>query len=184
MRVVKSKISDLFLIIGYIIVIPILILNISIIYKTIKYPNKIPDVFGYKFFIVLSDSMETTIEKGDLVVVKMVDSNTLDKNDIIAFRFDNFVVTHRIVKVNLNEQGEKYFVTKGDNFNTEDNDIVLNYNIEGLLVKKYSGLGNILLFIASPMGSLIIILSILLIFFMGDYIYRDKENKKDEEELI
>ena len=43
-------------------------------------------IFGYKAFIVLSDSMsKTDFESGDLVLVKETDPTTLEMGDIIAF---------------------------------------------------------------------------------------------------
>ena len=75
-------------------------------------PNKIPSIFGYKLFIVLSGSMETELYKGDLAIVKIVDVNSLKENDIIAFKDNNdHVVTHRIVGV-FNNKGEVEFITK------------------------------------------------------------------------
>ena len=43
------------------------------------------NIFGYKAFIVLSDSMKATdFDAGDLVLVKEVDPATLKEGDIIA----------------------------------------------------------------------------------------------------
>lgn len=59
-------------------------------------------VFGYKAFIVLSDSMSATdFSAGDLVLTKEVDPATLQAGDIIAFQSTNTesygeVVTHKI----------------------------------------------------------------------------------------
>ena len=46
------------------------------------------DLFGYKAFIVLSDSMSATdFDAGDLVIVKEVDPATLKEGDIISYKF-------------------------------------------------------------------------------------------------
>ena len=58
-------------------------------------------LFGYKAFIVLSDSMSATdFSAGDLVLVKEVDPATLQEGDIISFSSQNTsnfgeIVTHR-----------------------------------------------------------------------------------------
>ena len=58
--------------------------------------------FGYKAFIVLSDSMSATdFSAGDLVFVRHVDPGTLQPGDIIAFTSRNDsnygdTVTHKI----------------------------------------------------------------------------------------
>lgn len=70
-------------IIGYclffIIILPILIVNLVLIVKTKMYPNKIADFLGYRPFIVLSGSMETKINIGDLIIVKEIDAKNIKK---------------------------------------------------------------------------------------------------------
>lgn len=126
-------------------------------------PNKIPSIFGYKPFIVLSGSMETEIFKGDLAIVKNVNLNSLHEKDIIAFRDENnHVVTHRIVSISK-INGELEFVTKGDNNNTADDGIVISKDIEGKYVGKISGLGNVFLALQKP-STLFLILGIIVLF--------------------
>ena len=96
MKVVKKILMSLFLI----IFIPLIIINICIITKAIKYPSKIPDFMGYKPMIVMSNSMESAIDVGDVVIVKEVDTSTLKRGDIVAYRIDDVCITHRIAKVN------------------------------------------------------------------------------------
>ena len=146
--------SDIPFIIFLIICIPILIINLIIIIK----------VFGYKPFAVVSGSMETSINVGDLVIAKKIDSDKSLKNgDIIAFRTsDNYVVTHRIVETK-DENGKRYFTTKGDNNKSNDMDPVVFDKIEGVYVTKYAKLGNFVLFIQKPIGFIIIMIIILLI---------------------
>ena len=60
---------------------------------------------GYKFFVVLSDSMSATdFSAGDMIVVKEVDVNTLEKDDIITFYSTDpkslgEIITHKIREV-------------------------------------------------------------------------------------
>ena len=60
------------------------------------------NIFGYKAFIVRSDSMsKTDFSAGDLVFTKNVDPSTLQVGDIITFQStnkDNYgeIVTHKI----------------------------------------------------------------------------------------
>ena len=60
------------------------------------------DIFGYRCYIVLSDSMSATdFDAGDLVLVKEVDPTTLKEGDIIAYQSQNAenygaTVTHKI----------------------------------------------------------------------------------------
>ena len=93
------------------------VICLSVFIQTKTNKNKIPSIFGYKPFIVLSGSMESQLNKGDLAIVKEVDIKFLKENDIIAFRdTENHVVTHCIVNV-IRDNGKVEFITKGDNNN-------------------------------------------------------------------
>ncbi len=166
----------------FIIIIPVLIISIIIIYKANKYPDKIPDIFGYKPMIVLTGSMEGTINTGDLVFVKVVDTNTLKKGDIIAFRNEkNTVTTHRIVEV-MEANGSKLFTTKGDANNAEDANIVKSSEVEGIYVSRIGKLGNFLMFVQQPIGLVVILLVILVVGLICLQIVNKLEDKKLSKE--
>lgn len=149
-------------------------------------PDKIPAIFGYKPFIVLSGSMETEIYKGDLVIVKNTDVKSLKKNDVIAFRDDeNYVVTHRIVEV-INDEGEIKFITKGDNNNINDADYVRESDVEGVYKFKISGFGTVLLVMQKPVTlifTLIIIVGFGVLYIVFDNGRMSAADKKELEEL-
>ena len=171
-----------------IIIILLLVVGFTgiILYKANKNPDKVPDIFGIKPFIVLSGSMETSIYTGDLVFVKVVDTNELKPNDIIAFRNEeNTVTTHRIVEI-VKENGKTKFRTKGDNNESEDNLLVTSEKIEGKYIKRFPGVGKILIFLQQPMVLLIVILIILVVGLLWLHILNRIEDKKidkiDEQE--
>lgn len=166
-----------------IILVFLAIICISVFIQTKVNPNKIPSIFGYKPFIALSGSMETEFYKGDLVIVKKVNINSLQEKDIIAFRDENnHVVTHRIVSISKNNK-ELQFVTKGDNNNTADDGIVNSKDVEGKYVGKLKGLGNIFLVLQKPI-TLFIILGIIVIFgIMWIVIGNNKLSMEERKEL-
>ena len=168
-------------IICIIILLPILFINGVILINSWMHPEKVPSVFGWKPFIVLSGSMETEIFSGDIVVVKEVDSTKLKENDIIAFKSGDVVVTHRIVEVIKEEDGTIKYVTKGDNNNTQDKDYVYPDKVEGLLQFKVSKLGNLAMFIQTPIGMLVC-LSIPLLLLILVQITENRKNKKYAEQ--
>lgn len=161
----------------------ILVLNIYIMVQANLSPNKVPSVFGYKPFVVLSGSMESKISVGDLVFVKSIDVNELNINDIIAFRDnDNLITTHRIVdEVEINNQ--RCFKTKGDSNNTEDVGTFCKGQIEGKYEGKISKAGNIIMFIQKPLGFIVMMLSILIVCMFIYFISSRRINKISEEEL-
>ena len=46
----------------YLILIPILILNFVLITKSITNPNEIPNILGYKVFVIISKSMQPRVK--------------------------------------------------------------------------------------------------------------------------
>lgn len=175
MQKIKKAIS----IIVILILIPILLISIVILIDSHTHPNEVPSFFGWKPFIVLSGSMETQISAGDIVVVKEIDPNELKKGDIIAFKDGNIVITHRIDEV-TEIDGKTQYITKGDNNNTQDIGYVSPEQIEGVFKFKVSRLGNLAMFIQTPLG-MIVCLSIPIIIII---LLQTADSKKEKEELI
>ena len=50
------------------ILIPLIIVTIDVSYQVIFYPDKIPDIFGYKFFIIFDQYMDSSLKYGDLAI--------------------------------------------------------------------------------------------------------------------
>ena len=139
-----QKFSNWLFILVLLILIPILAANIYIMIQANSNKDKVPDVFGYKPFIVLSGSMETKIHVGDLIITKLVDPKTLKEKDVIAFRDEeNTVTTHRIIEI-VEKDGEKYFITKGDNNDSQDQNMVSYDDVEGIYITRIPGFGNAL----------------------------------------
>ena len=175
----KKKISISF-IIFLIVIIPIIAVNLNIIIKSKLYPDKIPDVLGYKSFIVLSGSMETEIYSGDLVFTKIIDKTKLKEGDIIAFRNEaDMVTTHKIIKIE-DDNGVLYYTTKGINNNVEDKEKVLDNEVEGIYLFRIPKLGGILLKAQQPFIIVVIVIGILL---FGYTLYNIEDKKRIKEEL-
>ena len=133
------------------------------------------NLFGYKAFIVLSDSMsKTDFDAGDLVLVKAVDPSTLKEGDIIAYTSQNTSnygepVTHKIRKLTTDANGEPGFVTYGTTTDTDDETVVTYPYVLG----KYSGhipkVGTFFQFLKSTPGYIVCILIpfLLLILLEG-----------------
>lgn len=175
MQKIKKAIS----IIVILILLPILLISIVILVDSYTHPDEVPSFFGWKPFIVLSGSMETQISAGDIVVVKEIDTNELKKGDIIAFKDGNIVITHRIDEV-TEIDGKTQYITKGDNNNTQDIGYVLPEQVEGVFKFKIARLGNIAMFIQTPLG-MIVCLSIPIIIII---LLQTADSKKEKEELV
>ena len=133
------------------------------------------NLFGYKAFIVLSDSMsKTDFNAGDLVLVKEVDPSTLKEGDIIAYTSQNTsnygeTVTHKIRKLTTDANGEPGFVTYGTTTDTDDETVVTYPYVLGKYQGRIPKVGTFFQFLKSTPGYIVCILVpfLLLILLEG-----------------
>lgn len=178
MKEKRSKVNLVIGIIVAIVCIPLLFINIVIIADSMIHPGEAPGFFGYKPFIVTSGSMENIMPVGSMAIVKEVDTNTLKKDDIIAYKVeDGSVITHRIIDIK-EDSGNTYYITKGDQNNTEDQQLVTADMIEGEYKFKILYLGSIALFIRQPVGIICVLLGLALCFMIYIFISDKKKNKQ------
>ena len=115
-------------------------------------------VFGYKFYIVTSDSMKATdFAAGDLIIVKEVDPTTLNEGDIITFisqNEDSFneTITHKIRSLTTTDAGDPAFITYGTTTGENDKVPVEYPFIRGQYKTSLAGVGNFFDFLRSPAG--------------------------------
>lgn len=176
--IAKEKKKQIFNIIIYIIVTPILVYNISLIIQAIIKPNATPSFLGIKTYVVVSGSMEPEIKIGDIVVAKSVKSEELQIGDIICFRQSHSIITHRIVEINKTSSGTEY-KTKGDNNNTQDIEAVNEKQVEGKVINKIPALGNISLLLQNKIAIIIIIV----MFYIYIISLNRKKKKKSDRYL-
>lgn len=184
---IRKIISD---IIYICIIVPLIAIDIYITFQLIFEPDKIPDVFGYKMFIVLDESMDESIEYGDLVFTKNVCTNDLKTNDFIAFRNTMDTVTlHKIIHVSekievdntINDiRTVKTFEMKALENETNDTKYVKDNRVEGIVINKIPKIGAIIYYIQEPIITTIICVIIILIGIVADYIAK----KLDERDGI
>lgn len=177
-----EKFKKIISIIILVIALPILFVNVVILADSALHPEEVPSFFGYKPFIVLSGSMRNVINEGDLVLSKECDTSNLKVGDIISFKEEEIVVTHRIIDI-VSENGEKHFITKGDNNDAQDSGFVLAENIEGIFLFKVSGLGNVAMFLQTPIG-MIVALSIPLAILICINLSSSKDSEEDENQKM
>ena len=176
--------SNWLFVIGCIALTIALTMNLSIIFQAKSNEDQVPSVFGYKPFIVLSGSMESEIQKGDMIITKIVEPSSLSVDDVIAFRdAENTVTTHRIIDIVV-EKGEKYFVTKGDNNSTQDLNLVALKDIEGIYIGRIPGIGSMMKSLSEPTTIVIVILIITIIFVIGFLISNKKQREAERRELL
>ena len=167
-------------VIFYVFIMPLVVITAAILLQTIIHPDKIPNVFGYKMFIVLDGNMEQTVSYGDLTFTKNIDTNKLKVNDIIAFRnAEEKVTIHKISEI-TEENFEKIFVMQAKTNETNDTKYVKEDAVEGILVKKIDKVGIIIMYLQEPFVVIFIACFILIIGLVLYYNAQGKEKKKKQ----
>lgn len=76
--------------------------------------------FGYGVFpieplVIASNSMAPNIYKGDIVIIIDGDSKEVKEGEVIRYKMDGYYVVHRVKEIKEDNEGNKIFITKGDN---------------------------------------------------------------------
>ena len=133
------------------------------------------NLFGFRFYVVLSDSMsKTDFDAGDLVLIKEVDPTTLQEGDIIAYQSQNSenygaTVTHKIRAKTTDANGNPGFITYGTTTNVDDETVVTYPFILGKYQTALPKVGTFFQFLKTPQGYIVCILIpfLLLIIHQG-----------------
>lgn len=100
--------------------------------------------FGLKFLGVMTGSMEPNIHVNDIVIIRKITPDEINEGDIISFVIEEETITHRIIKIEKNENGETLYTTKGDANNIADDTKITFENITGKYIGKIPKIGVIL----------------------------------------
>lgn len=153
-------------------------------------------IFGYKAFIVLSDSMAATdFNAGDVVLVKEVDPTTLEVGDIICFSSadpDNYgeTVTHKIRALTVDKDGNPAFITYGTSTDTDDKTPVTYPFIKGQYFGRIPYAGTFFRFLKTTPGYICCILVPFMLLILSQAVnsiklfraYKDEQSEAIEAE--
>ncbi len=106
----------------------------------------VPRLAGATPYTVLTGSMRPDYPPGTLVVVKAVDPADLRVGDVVTYQLesgDATVVTHRVVTISTDLEGEVSLTTQGDANNVPDTDPVRPVQIKGRLWYSVPYLGHV-----------------------------------------
>ena len=116
------------------------------------------------YLVVRTGSMEPTLPVGSVVVIKPVDPNKLQKDEIICFKLSEpQSITHRII--DITDDG---FITKGDANNAPDNFVVEKKDVIGKVVFAIPYVGHINHFVKTPLGFILLIVLPATIIMAGE----------------
>lgn len=172
-----------------VLLVPILVVNLTLIIRSATNPNEVPSVLGRTPLIVLSGSMEPEISSGDLVICSNVDAANVAVGDVIAFidpaSSSSNVLTHRVVEV-VNDGGSIQFKTQGDANNAADSSLVPAENLVGTFQASIPAAGNVAMFFQTVPGVILCVVVPIVILVAYDVIRRwrfDRSSAKEVEAL-
>ena len=177
-----------------VILVPILIVNCTLILKGIFSPDRVPSFGGYIPLIVTTKSMQQVIPAGSLIICREADPQSIEAGNIISF-FDpesrsSSVVTHEVARLEYATDpvtGEVYTVsyrTKGTNNDIEDRLSVPTENLVGVYADVcIPGLGSVLLFMQSTTGMLLCLFIPIAAILGYEFMRRKKAERVKQDDL-
>ena len=117
--------------------------------------NKI-SFLNFRLFTVVSGSMVPRYNIGDVLVAKEVDPSKIKIGDDISYlgetgTFKGKIVTHEVVDIEQDEEGNYVFHTKGL-ANIVEDPIVYEHQLYGVIIHKMIILSFIYKIVATPIG--------------------------------
>ncbi|WP_135662574.1 signal peptidase I [Halorhabdus rudnickae] len=148
----------------------------------------VPQVVGADHsFVVLSDSMSPTINAGSVVVVSEVQSDRIEKGDVITYVDSRSAdgttrITHRVVDIEMVD-GQQQFRTQGDANESPDPRPVPSTAVIGVVGFHIPLVGYLIEFAGSTTGliTLIVVPAILLAVSEAWSLYSDHEASNGED---
>lgn len=109
--------------------------NIPIVILLIILIAFIAGVLPYKPVAVMSNSMRPVFERGAVVITKKIDKDyqQINVGDILEYRTSRGTIIHRIVRIEVQKDGTYIYVTKGDNNDSEDSNVVYENQVLGIV---------------------------------------------------
>ena len=186
----KQKVLTIIGIVLCVILLPVLLINLTLIAKSYINADEVPSVGGKFPMIVLTDSMYPVIESGDLIICNTAEAEDIAVGDVISF-YDPMgsgtsVVTHRVLEI-MEEDGQLSFRTKGDNNNAEDQVAVPEKNLVGRYRSRIPGAGNIAMFMQTTPGLIVCVVLPIVLLVGYDVLRRrkyDKAKQQDTDALL
>ena len=170
-----------------VILIPVLIINCTLIVKSFVNQEEVPSIGGVFPLIVLTDSMAPEIWSGDIVICEQIEADSVKVGDDISF-FDpagngSSIVTHRVVEI-IDEDGQRYFRTRGINNNTDDRVLVPTDKLVGIYTGvRLAGAGHIALFMQSTPGLIVCVVLPIILLVGYDMIRRRLYEKSKGDDM-
>lgn len=140
----------------------------------------------FSLYTIISPSMVPNINVYDVIIdVKVDKPEDIKINDVITYNSSlpevhGGTITHRVISISQDENGEYIYQTKGDNNLVEDRLTVPYRSVVGKVAFKIPKLGKLQFFVASKGGWLLVVLIPALYILVKDILKLLKLVKTDD----
>lgn len=149
--------------------------------------NKI-SIFNYRMFTVVSESMKPKYSIGDVLIAKEVEPSKVKVGDTISYQgkvgdLANKVITHRVVKIEIDENGKYLFHAKGL-ANIVEDPVLTEDQLYGVVVYKSHILSLVYRIVGTRIGFYLFII-VPILYIIGSEIIGgllEKEEKRRAKE--
>lgn len=100
----------------------LLITSMVLTYELVTLNEERENLAGFSVLSILEDSVESPSKSGDLLVVKSVPLKDLEVGDVIAFRNESKIITHKIKNISEND-----YITIGADGSSDDSEVIIDY---------------------------------------------------------
>ena len=136
--------------------------------------NALPMPMGYGAALVLTGSMEPTIQADDLIIV--AERPVYAEDEIVVYQSGNILVVHRIIDIT-----DGMVTTQGDANQAADEPVEMSA-IKGKVIANISGLGTLARILKTPTATIALLAAAVLM--MERSFRKEKQKKADDLELI
>lgn len=169
-------------------ILSIILIALLAVIITQRVSNNKKSVAGFRVFTVVTESMIPEYVVGDTIITKSIDQSDIKIGDDVTYlgtvdSFKDKIVTHRVIKIEKDKDGQYIFQTKGI-ANEKEDPKINGSQIFGKVLYKVKSIS----YLNSVIGNLYgmyfaIFIPFGLIFFIEYIGYRKDKREELEEEL-
>lgn len=144
-------------------------------------------LFGYKTYVIASDSMYPVLKKGDVIIIEEVDYDMIEVGDIVTYQglvgeVEDKVITHKVIDI-FYEENEKVLRTRGITNKIIDPNVYEN-QVYGKYLCKLSLISFVNKIVSNRIGFILFIIIPLGLLVILEIINMKKEIKRKELERL
>lgn len=157
----------------------------ALLFAASNSPNK--SLFGYRYYTILTPSMEPAYSVGDMVFVKIANADGINVGDVITFNpsaDSEAYLTHRVAEKlpDYEGTGVTCFKTKGDANDSKDSFLIDEDRVIGVVKAGIPKIGYIVRFVQLRWYFVLPLIILIFVFFklVGIYLAPDEDGEKEE----